>query len=207
MSGTFASDFRWQATYDGVVTETLASALSISLSDVRVTSPESDDDRRYNTDILVWYEGRPQRVSRRLRRYVVGDEFTLRYGRPAAPTEWQKLWAGFGDLYFYGRGREDGRVDRWFLGRLAVFKEWVRDHLARGVDPPHILKTNRDGSSEFVSFSRSELPIGFTLASDDDEQELTQAWWDIVRDSRGLEKTGHASVVRWARAGLGLDDR
>jgi hypothetical protein len=30
--------------------------------------------------------------------------------------------------------------------------------------------------------------------------------WAIVKDSRGMEATGHAAAVRWARAGLELDE-
>ena len=36
--------------------------------------------------------------------------------------------------------------------------------------------------------------------------ELKDAWWLIVKDGRGMEKSGHAAAVRWARAGLGLDE-
>lgn len=36
--------------------------------------------------------------------------------------------------------------------------------------------------------------------------ELRDAWWLIVKDTREMERTGHGRAVRWARAGLGLDE-
>lgn len=38
-------------------------------------------------------------------------------------------------------------------------------------------------------------------------REMRDACWAIVKDSKGMEATGHAAAVRWARAALGLDDR
>ena len=40
----------------------------------------------------------------------------------------------------------------------------------------------------------------FTAKSD-----LRDAWWTIVRNARDLSANGHDAAVRWARAGLGLD--
>ena len=204
MSNTFADDFRWQLQFQPAVREIVMSAFGIGGVDVTFTSPDSDDDRRFNTDILIVFDGRVHRVSQRLRRYVVGDEFTLRYGRPSSPTEWQKLWAGFGDYLIYGRGLRNLRVDTWFVGAMDVFRSWAKSFLDRGDVPPHISQTNADGSSSFVAFSRSDLPPEFTVA-EDEEADLRDAWWAIVKDSRGMEATGHAAAVRWARAGLGLD--
>lgn len=36
---------------------------------------------------------------------------------------------------------------------------------------------------------------------------LKDAWWSIVKDAKEMERTGHGAAVRWARAGLGLDER
>lgn len=207
MSGTFASDYRWQLKFQPAIREVTTEAFGITSADVRFTQPESDDDRRFNTDALLWIEGRPHRMSMRVRRYVIRDEFTLRHLRPNTTTEWQKLWAGYGDFLFYGKGRDrDLRIEQWFIGRLDVFRRWVMSFLDRGENPPHGVQTNRDGSSSFVTFSRGNLPYEFTVA-EDDEVELRDAWWSIVKDARGMEATGHAAAVRWARAGLGLDDR
>jgi len=38
-------------------------------------------------------------------------------------------------------------------------------------------------------------------------REVTEAAWAIVKDARGMNETGHAAAVRWARAALELDDR
>lgn len=37
-------------------------------------------------------------------------------------------------------------------------------------------------------------------------REMRDVCWAIVKDSKGMEATGHAAVVRWARAALGLDE-
>ena len=203
-SRTFADDYAWQLTYQPAVREILTETFAADDGDIQFTARESEDDRHFNTDIWVRVDGHIQRVSQRLRRYVVGDEFTLRYARPGSRTEWQKVWAGFGRFYVYGRGMPSGHLEDWFVGDLAVFKAWCMEYLDRGEDPPHITKTNRDGSSEFVAFSRRDLPPEFTIA-EDPNAEVREACWAVVKDSRGMDATGHASVVRWARAWLGLD--
>lgn len=203
-SRTFADDYGWQVQYEPAIAEIITSAFGIATVDITFTRPDSDDDRRYNTDILIRLGGRVRRVSQRLRRYVVGDEFTLRYGRPTSATEWQKLWAGYRDLLLYGRGTPSRQVDTWFIGDMNVFALWAKSYLDRGADPPHVVKENRDHSSTFVAFSRSLLPAEFTIA-EDEEAELRDVWWSIVRDGKGMEANGHAAAVCWARAGLGLD--
>lgn len=203
-SRTYASDYTWQLTFQPAVREILTETFAINDYDVTFTSPESEDDRHFNTDVWIMTDGHPKRVSQRIRRYVVGDEFTLRYARPGSATEWQKVWAGFGDFLFYGRGIEGNRrVEDWFVGSMAVFRDWVLDYLNRGEDPPHVVKENRDSSSSFVAFSRRHLPSSFTLAEDADT-ETREACWAIVKDSRGMNETGHGAAVRWARAWLGL---
>lgn len=37
--------------------------------------------------------------------------------------------------------------------------------------------------------------------------DLRDLWWIVVKSVREWERTGHAALVRWARAGLGFDDR
>jgi hypothetical protein len=39
-----------------------------------------------------------------------------------------------------------------------------------------------------------------------ESREYREALWAIVRASRDLDRHGHASVVHWARLGLGLDE-
>lgn len=207
MSTTFAADYEWQVQFKPDMERIITSALDIPAVDIEFTTPDSDADRKFNTDIYLRYEGRIQRMSQRLRRYTIGDDFTLRYGRPSTRTEWEKLWAGFGDLLFYGRGRNDQRVDRWFIGRLDVLRSWVRDYMDRDELPPHTMQTNRDGSSSFVIFRRRDLPSKFVIASDDEEQEYIDACWTIVKNARDLNSSGHSGIVRWARAALGLDDK
>ena len=163
MSRSFADDYKWQLQYEPAIRQILADTFGITDNDIQFTRPESADDRHYNTDIRIMLDGHLRRVSQRLRRYVVGDEFTLRYGRPTSLTEWQKVWSGFGDYFIYGRGDDSGRLDSWFVGSLDVFRDWALGYLDRGIDPPHSVKTNRDGSSTFIVFSRSNLPPEFTL--------------------------------------------
>lgn len=38
------------------------------------------------------------------------------------------------------------------------------------------------------------------------ERSLRDLWWLIVKDGKQMERTGHGAAVRWARAGLGLDE-
>ena len=204
-SRTFADDYRWQLQFEPAVTEIITDAFGIGEFDVTFTRPDSDDDRRFNTDILVRIDGNVKRVSQRLRTYLVGDDFTMRYARPSSLTEWQKLWAGYGDFYLYGQGTARRTVENWFLGDLGVFRRWANSFLRRGEPPPHIEKSNRDGSSTFVAFSRADLPPEFTIAEDPDAG-LRDVCWTIVRDGKGMSATGHASTVRWARAVLGLDE-
>lgn len=35
---------------------------------------------------------------------------------------------------------------------------------------------------------------------------LKDVWWLIVKDGKEMERTGHGAAVRWARAGLNLDE-
>jgi hypothetical protein len=202
---TYADDYKWQLQFKGDVQRIVTETFAIGDQDILFTSPESEDDRRFNTDVYVMFEGQTRRMSLRLRRYIVGDEFTLRYFRPGSLTEWQKVWAGFGDLFFYGKGAGNGRVQDWFIGRMDVFKSWANGYIRRGVDPPHIVKANKDGSSHLIAFSRAALPAEFTVAEDEDAG-LRDVQWSIVRDGKGMGKDGHGAAVRWARAGLGLDD-
>jgi hypothetical protein len=37
--------------------------------------------------------------------------------------------------------------------------------------------------------------------------ELRDTWWLIVKDGKEMERAGHGAAVRWARSGLGLDER
>lgn len=204
-SRSFADDYAWQLQFEPHVREIVTEAFGVGEFDVTFTKPDSDDDRRFNTDILVRINGRVRRISQRIRHYIVADEFTLRRTRPTTPTEWQKMRAGFGDYFLYGRGIDrTGRLESWFVGDLDVFKDWVDSYTTAGREPPFIEKANKDGSSTFVAFSRSDLPPEFTIA-EDPEAELRDAWWSIVRDGKGMSAAGHSSVVRWARAGLGFD--
>jgi hypothetical protein len=203
-SRTYAEDYAWQLEYQPTVRGIVSETFAVPGWSVEFTPPDSEDDRRRNTDFFVTVGGRRLRVSQRLRTYVVGDQFTLRYSRPTSPTEWQKMWDGYGDLLFYGKGVRGRRIENWFIGDMHVFRPWARSFLSRGADPPHVVIENKDHSSTFVAFSRSLLPAEFTLA-EDEEAELRDAWWSIVRDGRGMEANGHGSAVRWARAGLELD--
>src|SRR4051812_4260558 len=47
---------------------------------------------------------------------------------------------------------------------------------------------------------------GYLLVSPT-EAEVRDAAWLIVKDSKGMNETGHAAAVRWARAYLDLDDK
>jgi hypothetical protein len=158
MSRTYASDYAWQLTFQQAQRQILTETFAIPDCDVTFTTPDSYDDRRANTDAWVMIDGKPKRVSLRMRRYVVGDEFTLRYARPQSATEWQKVSAGFGDFFLYGRGTDRRSIEDWFVGALDVFRRWVDSYLSRGTYPPHQIKPNKDGSSEFVAFSLADLP-------------------------------------------------
>ena len=91
MPRNYETDYAWQAQYKPAVSRLIVVFLGVPLSDIEFTSPESEDDRKHNTDIFIKYEGRIQRVSQRLRRYVVAEDFTLRYERPESLSEWWKV--------------------------------------------------------------------------------------------------------------------
>jgi len=53
--------------------------------------------------------------------------------------------------------------------------------------------------------SENEADAAFAAALG--RHEAREAAWAIVKDSRGMQETGHGATVRWARAYLELDAR
>lgn len=205
--GSFEDDYRWQLQFVPHVGAILCQVFGLADHDISFTSRYGEDDRKRNTDAWIMLNGHPFRVSSRVRRYVIADQFTIRYERPTSSTEWHKLWAGYGAFYFYGKGHGGMKpwVSDWFLGDLAVLRRWASSYFERDEEPPGVVKRNTDGSSSFVIFARHDLPREFTIA-EDEETELREAAWAIVKDAKGMNATGHERAVRWARAVLGLDE-
>jgi len=58
-------------------------------------------------------------------------------------------------------------------------------------------------SEQYLSEGRDDAAFAAALA----RHEAREAAWAIVKDSRGMQATGHGAAVRWARAYLGLDAR
>jgi hypothetical protein len=128
---------------------------------------EIEEDKRHNTDLVV-LELRAVRIACRVRRdiYYVkyGNEFTIRSSVPSGnKTELAKIIEGWGDYIFYGFG--DGEhLTHWFIGDLKAFRLWFSIQIVKnGGTLPGKVKENADGSSNFRSFNKYDIP-GFIIA-------------------------------------------
>lgn len=130
-------------------------------------APEEEDQQR-NTDLIV-LKMEAVRIACRIRtpEYYVKypNDFTIRYTRPnGADTEFKKVMSGWGDYLFYGFGDDDERcLQAWRLGDLKVFRWWLNRELYAGRRPYRRLR-NRDGSSDFLAFTWTDLPDTFVVA-------------------------------------------
>lgn len=133
-----------------------------------IGEPAPEEDQERNTDLVV-LKMEAVRIACRVRKAEYFDrypnEFTIRAGRPSGvKTELTKVVEGWGDYFFYGFATADeSSLRSWFLGRLNVFRLWYNGELIRGRRPGQRQK-NRDGSSDFLAFDRSNLPRNFTVA-------------------------------------------
>ncbi len=110
-----------------------------------------DEDIRQATDYVV--SAPPITVAARVRKPAVPyRDLTIRYERPSgAETEYSKIKAGHGSLYFYGWASISGGFDDWML----VLLESMRGTgMLDGWDEK---QWNRDMSSSFVTWRQAKL--------------------------------------------------
>jgi len=111
----------------------------------------SPDDDRYRATDLISVKAGPTRIAARVRRaedYMkFKDQFTIRSRREFGETELSKIVAGWGDYFIYGFGPSDGgRLCRWTLCRLDIFRAWFKKkHEELGL-PPGPEMSNGDGT-------------------------------------------------------------
>lgn len=153
-------DKRWS---DRFIPE-IKSILGIHL----IGEPPVEEDQERNTDLMV-LRMEVLRIGCRIRRpgYLeqYGGEFTIRAGRPSgAKTELTKIIEGWGDYFFNAHAGRDERLKAWWLADLKVFRLWFNEQLWKGERPWH-LKSNRDGSSNFLIFKWCDMPADFIAAT------------------------------------------
>ena len=123
-------------------------ALAIHL----ICEAPAQEDQERNTD-LISLKMDSVRVACRIRRETwIGKskEFTIRVGTPSnVKTELAKIIEGWGDLFFYGFGLNDGsKLISWKIGDLKVFRlTLMRYMLEHKGQLPGEYKTNNDGTS------------------------------------------------------------
>ena len=151
---------------DNFVTE-IKRSLAIHL----ICEAPVQEDQERNTDLIV-LKMDSVRVACRIRRekwIANSNEFTIREGRPSnAKTELAKIIEGWGDLFFYGFGSDDGsKLISWKIGDLKVFRLTIMRYMARNNGQlPGTSKLNHDGSSSFRIYDWSQFE-GMVIASSD----------------------------------------
>jgi len=151
---------------DNFLTE-IKRALAIHL----ICEAPVQEDQERNTDLIV-LKMDSVRVACRIRRETwisYSNEFTIRVGRPSnAKTELAKIIEGWGDLFFYGFGSNDGsKLVSWKIGDLKVFRLTLMRYMAEHKGQlPGIPKSNHDGSSSFRIFDWSQF-AGMVIGSSD----------------------------------------
>ncbi len=117
-----------------------------------IVPPPENEDLNNNTDL--WLAFQSCRIAYRVREYnslsYFMKDFTIRYRSAFGyASEYDKILAGHGDLFFYGLTTPDGsKLSRWVLydlKRLGV--HWNRQKEMHGINwLPGTLKYNGDGS-------------------------------------------------------------
>lgn len=124
-----------------------------------------EEDAFHNTDLIV-LKLEPLRFACRVRRYQYYEqykgEFTFRAALPnGGKTELAKIIEGWGDYFFYSFANADETaLHSWIIGDLKVFRLWFNRCLVAG-KLPWQQRTNKDGSSDFLVFTISDLPKEF----------------------------------------------
>ncbi len=117
------------------------------------------EDQEANTDLVSPQRAIAVRIrSEGSRQYA--NDVTFRYRVPSGrETEWQKVWAGHGDLLFYGFQCGATNVDPWVILDLDAF----RTHGDLRPTWEAQAKSNRDGTS-FIPIDVTKLPEGCIFA-------------------------------------------
>lgn len=139
---------------------------------VYIKEPHIEEDLRHNTDLLcltvVPYKEDGVRVACRIRReeYLkrYGGHFTVRAALPSGvPTEIDKVMGGWGDLFFFGFGSDDGKLLKWTLAKYSVFREWV--HAKGGIGGlKRFLVDYSSTENKFYSIPWGRVYPGFVIA-------------------------------------------
>lgn len=112
-----------------------------------------------------------------------------------------------GEMFFRGR---DGLPDR---SRPRGVPGAMPAQPAEAVEAPVAPRKRHESTTSTDELDR--IRPGFDPAEEDRRLAarnrraavLRDLWWLIVKDGREMERTGHGAAVRWARAGLGFEDR
>jgi hypothetical protein len=151
----FKQDFSWQSKFYPSIKKILMDNAS-KLLKIEVANPEQD--MKQATDFMVNVKG--GRVAVRIRRNVANSyrDLTIRSKRPnGSETELQKIKSGFADFYLYLWTMNDEIIDWWLvdIGKMRT---------AGLFEKPKMERWNRDRSSAFIWFTKSEVESAGALA-------------------------------------------
>lgn len=161
----WATEKRWSDIY----LNEIKSILGVYL----IGEPPIEEDMQHNTD-LISLRMEPVRVACRVRRaeYLkyYSDQFTIREGFPSgAKSELPKIVEGWGDYFFYAFGGNDGRIVKWTLADLKVFRATFNRYMAKNKGA--LLGSRRENHGEsdsyFRAFSWSMFPPEFIVAREE----------------------------------------
>ena len=154
-----------------------------------LTTAPFEWDTKQATDLIVIH-ARDKTIAARMRRAKFAKqypyEFTIRYHRDTGTsTEYEKIVNGWADWMFYGfaaSGDADGRIQRWWLLDLTVFRASLirrRPNEKLGVE-----KRTRDGVS-LLAFDVRKFPSSIVLGSGppflcDDEEQIRREDLELV---------------------------
>ena len=144
---SFQQDFNWQANYYPSIKRILArNAMKIITIDIA----DAYEDMKHATDFTVTVKG--GMVAARVRKPTPFRDLTIRSKRPSGhETELQKIKNGFADFYVYAWTNYDGRIIEWWLVDIGKMRT------AGLFEKPRQETRNKDNSSDFVAFQKSEL--------------------------------------------------
>jgi len=133
-----------------------------------IGEPPVEEDQKRCTDLIVLTMA-PVRILCRVRRekYIekYGDEFTIRSKLASGEkTELAKIIEGWGDYMFYGFGNDAGKLVKWTLADVKVFRlAYMRSLAAK--KPIGFERQNADATdSKFQVFNFSQFPKEFIVA-------------------------------------------
>jgi len=148
---------------------------------IQTASPE--EDMEHNTDLVVLKTEDNIRFACRIRRpgwMKCKHEFTIRYEKATRmPTEWHKILKGWGDYIFYGIANEKENIGAWGIGKLSVFRQYVKEYQYRHQQNPGITKEVPTDKTKLKVFQWREIGDGFIVASENIGTEMEDFWAEL----------------------------